>query len=72
MAYTLEQLADLETAIAQGVRVVKYSDKEITYNSLSEMKELRNDMKAELGLTRPVQRKYPTFSNGTTSNGYRH
>lgn len=50
MAFTTEQLAALEAAIATGATKVKYSDKEVTYNSLADMLKLRNIMRGELGL----------------------
>lgn len=49
-AFTSEQLAALEKAIAEGVYKVKYQDKEVEYRSLSEMITLRNLMRRELGL----------------------
>ena len=49
-AYTLENLHALEAAIVSGATRVKYSDKEIEYRSLREMKELRRDMRLSLGL----------------------
>lgn len=45
MAYTLEQITALETAIAQGALSVKYSDKEVTYRSLEEMLKILSIMK---------------------------
>lgn len=48
--FTLEKLVALENAIADGTLRVKYSDKEIEYNSLKEMLRLRELMKKELGL----------------------
>lgn len=48
--FTLEKLVALEKAIADGTLRVKYSDKEIEYNSMKEMLRLRELMKKELGL----------------------
>jgi hypothetical protein len=48
--YTLAKLELLEAAIAEGVTRVKYSDKEIEYRSLKEMKIVRRDMRRALGL----------------------
>ena len=48
--FTLEKLIALESAIADGTLRVKYSDKEIEYNSLKEMLRLRELMRKELGL----------------------
>lgn len=50
MAYTQSQLDELERALAQGARVVKYEDKETTYRTLEEMRSLRREMRRELGI----------------------
>lgn len=47
-AFTQENLTALENAIVEGVKKVKYSDKEVEYRSLDEMMRLRNLMKKEL------------------------
>lgn len=49
-AFTAENLAKLEEAIVAGVQRVKYSDKEIWYQSLSDMLKVRDLMKKALGL----------------------
>lgn len=54
MSYTVAQLQALEAAIAQGVTKVRYVDKEVTYRSLDEMLRIRDDMKAQLGLSKPI------------------
>ena len=65
MAFTQIQLTALENAIAQGALTVKYQDKTVTYRSLSEMLQLRETMKKELGLTgSQYQRIKPEFSKG--------
>lgn len=47
--YTNQQLADLRSAIAEGVTRVKFSDgRELTYRSLDEMCRIERDMAAEL------------------------
>lgn len=50
MAYTQTQLDTLEAAIAEGAFKVKYSDKEVTYRSLNEMKQIRDMMRESLGV----------------------
>ena len=50
--FTLEKLVALEKAIADGTLRVKYSDKEIEYNSMKEMLRLRELMKKELDESR--------------------
>lgn len=66
MSYTLEQLTALENAIAQGATEVQYADKRVTYRSLDEMNRIRQQMREELGLVRPVssRRTYAEFSKG--------
>lgn len=68
MAYTTTQLETLEAAIASGTRIVRYGDKEVTYNTLAEMRKLRDEMKFELGLTSVTSRKfYARHNKGLTS-----
>lgn len=47
--FTCENLKSLEDAMAQGVKKVKYSDKEIEYMSYEEMSKLRRSMRLALG-----------------------
>lgn len=47
-AFTAENLELLEQAIVEGVKRVKYSDKEVEYRSLDEMIKIRNLMRKEL------------------------
>lgn len=54
-AFTAENLKALEEAIASGVQRVKYSDKEIWYQSLSDMLQVRKLMRAALGLDNSVK-----------------
>lgn len=57
MAYTLAQLEALESAIASGALTVRYSDgKMVTYHSLAEMRNLRQEMQTELSVA-PVKRR---------------
>lgn len=51
-AFTTANLIKLEEAIASGVQRVKYSDKEIWYQSLSDMLKVRDLMKDALGLNK--------------------
>lgn len=55
--YTPEMLAALELAIAQGARDVYYGDKRVSYRSLEEMLQIRNVMRAELGMTSNFNRR---------------
>lgn len=49
--FTLSQYNALVSAIASGATRVKYSDKEVEYRSLAEMRALLNDMALDLGIT---------------------
>jgi hypothetical protein len=63
MAWTLNDLNSLNSAIAQGAKKVKYADKEVEYRDLSDMLQLRDLMMRELGLAKPV-RLYAKHSKG--------
>ncbi|MBO6759284.1 MAG: hypothetical protein JJ902_23375 [Roseibium sp.] len=60
MAYTQDQLDRLEAAIARGVRTVSYNGESVTYESLKDMRALRNEMRAELGATVSMRALFPT------------
>lgn len=62
--WTQEKLDALESAIAEGVLVVEYSDKKITYRSLKEMNSIREQIKKELGLAPKSARLYAQHSKG--------
>lgn len=69
--YTHAMLEALEKAIADGVESVKYSDKEVKYRSLAEMKEIARDMRNVLcgteqegGATRRFFKVFATSSKG--------
>jgi hypothetical protein len=48
MAYTTEQLAAIEAALASGQRVVQYNNRRIEYHSLTELSALRDRIAASL------------------------
>lgn len=50
MAFTADQLATLEAAIASGELRVQYSDRSVQYRSLADMIAIRNTMRDDLGL----------------------
>lgn len=61
----LALLDNLERAIYSGHLKVKNGDKEIQYNSSSEMLKIRDSLKIELGLTpRGPKRIYAGHSKG--------
>ncbi len=63
MAFTSQQLTDLDAAIADGVLVVQANGRRTEYRSLDEMIKLRNLMAAELAPsdTSPRTRRYHSF-----------
>lgn len=56
-AFTHENLLALEQAIVEGVKTVKYSDKEVEYRSISEMMQIRTLMRKELCLNKSSAKK---------------
>ena len=62
--WSTKDLAALESAIAQGVQKVKYTDKEIEYRSLNEMLRLRDVMRRELGLVKKSMRLKAQYDKG--------
>jgi methionine synthase I (cobalamin-dependent) len=66
-SWTAEDLAALNAAIASGAKKVKYSDREIEYQSLSDMLKARGIIRAALGCcgsTLAGGRTYGAYSSG--------
>ena len=63
MAFTEQQLTDLDAAIAEGVIVVVSNGRRVEYRSLDEMMKLRNLMAGDLSSssTQPDTRRYAAF-----------
>lgn len=57
--YTADDLTAIEDAIKSGTLKVKYSDKEVTYRSLSELLMIRDLIRKDLGIVggKPVRVK---------------
>lgn len=51
MSYTIEQYNQLKAAIASGAKRVKYADKEVEYNSVTDMLRVLGLMESELGIS---------------------
>lgn len=64
MAWTQTDLQTLEAAIASGARIVRYGDKEVTYQTLDQMRALRREMQAELGLSSGGRKYFARHSKG--------
>lgn len=65
MAWSQTDLDKLEAAIAAGVRRVKYSDKEVEYQSVDDMLKARDLIRRALTTSPVPQRIYATFRDGT-------
>lgn len=63
MAFTQQQLSDLDSAIAEGVLVVVSNGRRVEYRSLDEMIKLRNLMASELASSsmQADTRRYAAF-----------
>lgn len=57
MTYTVEQLTELEAAIASGERKVKYQDREVEYRTLADMRSIAQQIRRELGLENKVPKR---------------
>lgn len=49
MAYTTTDLSNIESALAEGVLTVSVAGRTVTYRSLSEMMQIREIIRTELG-----------------------
>ena len=67
MAWSARDLEDLEKAYKQGILTVKYTDKQITYRSKEEMKQLLDEAQSQLG----VKPKGPFRQVGQYSKGFK-
>lgn len=59
--FTLERLKLLESAIADGVLTVKYTDKMVTYQSMDDLLKARQVVRSALGLNGDASGKNGLF-----------
>lgn len=66
MAYTIDQYNTLIGAIAEGAKRVKFADKEVEYNSLSDMLRAKALMEKALGIVPAggIKTTFARFSKG--------
>lgn len=66
MAYTENDIAALESAIARGLTSARRGDEEVRYRSLAEMQAILAQMKAEVrgAAAIPGRLVYPTVTRG--------
>lgn len=57
MAFSQSDLDALEKAIATGVLTVRYADRSVTYQTLSDLMRARDLVKAELNVAAGTPRK---------------
>lgn len=65
MAYTTEDLEQLEAALATGAKEVEYNDRKTTFRSIKELKEAIQVVKRSLGLVNSGGRLLCQSSKGT-------
>lgn len=66
MAWTESDLAEIEKAIKSGAKRVRYQDKEVEYQSLAEMIQVRDLIRVELGQVPRTRRVLANFNKGLT------
>jgi len=64
MTAAASRLKSLEDAYYEGVTTVKYSDREVTYRTLREMKVLINELKREISGTSGANVAMPSYDRG--------
>ena len=65
MAYSADDIAALERAIATGARKVRQGSEEVEYRSLAEMQATLRAMRAQVGGgVRKISATYPATSRG--------
>ena len=68
MAYTASNLETIEAAIASGTLRVEIDGRVVVYQSLDALTRLRDQIKAELGVSTPASARgrvwSPTISSG--------
>ena len=62
MAFKDEDIKHLETVMAKGLERVRYQDKEVTYQTVSELKKAWELMQRQLKKAPLIRRVVSTFS----------
>lgn len=65
MAYTLDDLAKLEAALASGAKEVEYNDRTVKFRSIKELKEAIQTIERKLGIVKRGGRLLCQSSKGT-------
>jgi len=64
VAYSQAQLDAIERAISAGVKRVTYDGHSVEYQSVAEMRRIRDDIRRALGVAPPSRRRYGEMSRG--------
>lgn len=64
MAYTAEDLAALQSAIARGAKSLRMNGEEVEFRSLAEMERIEAKIKQELGLASTKRVFNPVTDSG--------
>lgn len=64
MAWTQQQLDEIEDALKSGVQSVKFNGRETTFRSLEEMRQIINDGRAELAGKKRKPHFYSSYDRG--------
>lgn len=68
MAYTEADLSLVRAARLRGIRTVQFADRTVTYTSDQEMRQVEQDILADLASTSSTRRPKRTF--GVASKGF--
>ena len=66
MSFTTEDLKKLDQAIASGTLLVRFADREVRYQTSSELLKVRDAIRRELGIT-PRRRIVGYYDKGLNS-----
>lgn len=65
MSFTPKHLEAVETAIARGEKVVRYTDRTVEYRTVDELLKAREEIRASLASTaKPRSRVYRLYHGG--------
>ena len=72
MAYTVNDLQQLQSAFSSGVRSVKFKDREVLYSSTDDLKAAIIEVRADLALQAAIVAQVPSprITRLYTSSGF--
>ena len=66
MAYTSADLTAVQTARLRGIRTVQFADRQVTYSSDAELRQVEQDIKTELAQTSGTRRAKQVYAYGSS------